>query len=259
MTALARQLPMMRGFLLPVSIVVVAEVAGRLTGLDSLTVALPSHIVVALGGALADGSLVQSTAETLLAVAAGVAIGTCLGLALGLLLGLSRSLDRLLAALIELLRPIPTVALIPLVILVAGLGFATEITIVAFGTMWPVFVISRSAILGVEPRLFEVAEALGFSWLQRIRKFIMPSIAPRVFLAFRLAVGFALIIAVTVEITTNPLGLGNAMVVAQNALNPALTLAVLIWIGFIGWALSRLLFELERFAFPAASSLGAKP
>ncbi|WP_022723222.1 ABC transporter permease [Rhodopseudomonas sp. B29] len=244
----------LRGLVVPVTLIATAEIAGRAAHLDSLTIALPSHIVVALAQALADGSLLQATAETLWAVLAGVALGTAFGLALGLALGLARPLDRLLAVLIELLRPIPTVALIPLVILVAGLGYLTEITIVAFGTMWPVFVISRSAILGVEPRLFEVADALGFSWPQRIQKFVLPSIAPRIFLAFRLAVGFALIIAVTVEITTNPLGLGNAMVVAQNALNPALTLAVLVWIGAIGWLFSRLLIIVERVAFPGMGS-----
>ncbi|WP_234831141.1 ABC transporter permease [Rhodopseudomonas palustris] len=254
MTAASKPFGTMRGLVVPVVLIVAAELGGRLAALDSLTLALPSQIVVALAAALADGTLLQATAETLWSVLSGVTIGTALGLILGLALGLSRPLDRLLAVLIELLRPIPTVALIPLVILIAGLGYVTEIVIVAFGTMWPVLIISRGAILGVEPRLFEVAQALGFSWPRRIQKFVLPSIAPRVFLAFRLAVGFALIIAVTVEITTNPLGLGNAMVVAQNALNPALTLAVLVWIGLIGWLLSRALVELERLAFPGAGS-----
>ena len=107
---------------------------------------------------------------------------------------------------IELIRPISTVSLIPLVILIPGLGYVTEISIIAFGTLWPVFIISRAAIHDVEPRLFEVAQALGLPRMQRVLMIVIHSIAPRRFLAFRLAVGLALIIAVTVEITTNPLG-----------------------------------------------------
>ncbi|KIZ46165.1 MULTISPECIES: ABC transporter permease subunit [Rhodopseudomonas] len=247
-----------RGLVIPVGLVVLTEAWGRSISLDSLTLAIPSNIVLTFGKAVVDGSIATATAQTLVAVVIGVTVGTAIGLVLGIALGLVRQLDRLFALTIELIRPIPTVALIPLVILIAGLGYGTEITIVAFGTLWPIFIMSRAAIRSVEPRLFEVADALGLSWWQRVQTIVLPSIAPRVFLAFRLAVGFALIIAVTVEITTNPLGLGNAMVIAQNALDPALALALLIWIGFIGWALSRILSRLEHLVFPASAITGPR-
>ena len=226
--------------MLPVALILLAETIERIAELNSLTVAIPSSIAAAFWAALQDGSIVNATTQTLLSVAIGVTIGTVIGLLLGIMLGLVRQLDRVFALTIELIRPIPTVALIPLVILISGLGYVTEISIIAFGTLWPVFIISRAAIHDVEPRLFEVAQALGLSWMQRVLMIVIPSIAPRIFLAFRLAVGFALIIAVTVEITTNPLGLGNSMTLAQNALNPALALALLVWIGLVGWVLHSL-------------------
>ena len=238
-----------RGFLLPVALILLAETIGRIVELNSLTVAIPSSVAAAFWAALQDGSIVSATTQTLLSVAIGVTIGTVIGLLLGIMLGLVRQLDRVFALTIELIRPIPTVALIPLVILISGLGYVTEISIIAFGTLWPVFILSRAAIHDVEPRLFEVAQALGLSWMQRVLMIVIPSIAPRIFLAFRLAVGFALIIAVTVEITTNPLGLGNSMTLAQNALNPALALALLVWIGLVGWVLGWVLHGVERLIF----------
>ena len=238
-----------RGFLLPVALILLAETIGRIVELNSLTVAIPSSVAAAFWAALQDGSIVNATTQTLLSVAIGVTIGTVIGLLLGIMLGLVRQLDRVFALTIELIRPIPTVALIPLVILIPGLGYVTEISIIAFGTLWPVFIISRAVIHDVEPRLFEVAQALGLSWMQRVLMIVIHSIAPRRFLAFRLAVGLALIIAVTVEITTNPLGLGNSMTLAQNALNPALALALLVWIGLVGWVLGWVLHGFERLIF----------
>ncbi|WP_163360685.1 ABC transporter permease subunit, partial [Klebsiella aerogenes] len=74
---------------------------------------------------------------------------------------------------------------------------------------------TRAAVRGVEPRLLEVARALRLSPFARIWKIVIPAALPRIFIAFRLAAGAALIVAVTVEITMNPMGLGFAMMTAQ--------------------------------------------
>ena len=91
---------------------------------------------------------------------------------------------------------------------------------------------------GIEPRLIEVSRVLRLSPGDRVRKIIIPAALPRIFLAFRLAAGIALIVAVTVEIAINPIGLGAAIMTAQQALRPDLMLAYLVWIGVIGYALN---------------------
>ena len=83
-----------------------------------------------------------------------------------------------------------------------------EIVIVAFACVWPILILSRAAVGGIEPRLMEVSRALRLSPADRVRKIIIPAALPRIFLAFRLAAGIALIVAVTVEIAINPIGLG---------------------------------------------------
>lgn len=226
---------------MPGAVIVLLEVLGRVSHLDSYSLALPSQVLVALWGAVSDGSIWSSTAQTLTAAFVGASVGCCIGLALGVALGLSPTLNKITSFTIELLRPIPSVALIPIIVLVSGLGFATEISIVAFGTVWPTLVLSRAAIAGIDARLIEVSDALRLSLAARIWKIILPSILPHLFVAFRLAIGFALVIAITVEITTNPIGLGYAMVLAQNALNPSLMLANLMWIGTLGALLNTLL------------------
>ena len=67
---------------------------------------------------------------------------------------------------------------------------------------------------------------------------MIPAALPRIFVAFRLAAGIALIVAVTVEIAINPIGLGSAIMLAQQALRPELMLAYLVWLGMVGWGLN---------------------
>ncbi len=214
----------------------------------------PSSIVAAFWTALLDGTIVRAT----LADARDLAWRSCHRHAArpsrsAFCSGLSRTADRLMEFSIEAFRPIPAVALIPIALLVFGFGFRMEIAIVAFAAFWPILILSRAAVAGVEPRLLQVARALGFGIAARIWKIVLPAALPRIFVAFRLAAGIALIVAVTVEIAANPLGLGYNMILAQQTLRPELMLALLVWLGVVGWSFNRLLLwsQLRLFG-PAA-------
>jgi ABC-type nitrate/sulfonate/bicarbonate transport system permease component len=89
-----------------------------------------------------------------------------------------------------------------------------------------------------------------------VRKIIIPAALPRIFLAFRLAAGIALIVAVTVEIAINPIGLGAGIMTAQQALRPDLMLAYLLWIGLVGYLLNTCLEVAQRHLFGRAALLG---
>ena len=142
---------------------------------------------------------------------------------------------------VEAIRPIPSIALLPIALIALGFGYRMEIVIVAFACVWPILILSRAAVRSIEPRLMEVARALRLPPAQRVWKIIIPAALPRIFVAFRLSAGIALIVAVTVEIAINPLGLGAGIMLAQQALRPDLMLAYLVWIGIIGYALNILL------------------
>jgi len=204
-----------RGAVVPIGLIVVAQLAAMAVNLRSDSLAAPSDIVVAGIEALADGTLVNRTLQTLAMAGAGLLIGTALGLALGILLGLSRPANYLMEISIEAVRPIPSVALIPVSDAVFGFGYRMEITTVAFATVWPVLILTRSAVAGIEPGLLEVARVLGLGFFARTIKIVVPAALPRIFVAFRLATGVALIVAVTVEIAANPLGLGYEMISAS--------------------------------------------
>lgn len=242
----------LKALALPLALLIAAEVAARTLGIRSDNLAAPSDVAVTLVAALADGRLLAWSAQTIASALAGLAIGGGLGLAVGALVGLSPMAGRVLQIPVEFFRPIPSVALLPIALLGFGFGFRMEIAVVAFACFWPVMILGGAAIAGVERRLLEVGRVMRFGVLARLTKIVLPAALPRLFVAFRLAAGVALIVAVTVEIAMNPLGLGHAMMNAQETLRPALMFAVLVWIGVVGWGLNALLLLAQRRLFGPA-------
>jgi len=130
--------------------------------------------------------------------------------------------------------------------LLFGFGTGLETSLVAFGTFWPQLLLIQAAVRRVDPQLLELGRLLGLSTAQRIRKIVLPAIVPRVFTALRLGMGFALVIAVTVELAGNPHGMGYAMLLAQQSLAPAMMIGWLAWIGVIGVLLNATMLRLQR-------------
>jgi ABC-type nitrate/sulfonate/bicarbonate transport system permease component len=246
----------MRPWCFPLAALALCEWYARTFAAGSDAIAPPSAALLAFGRAALDGTLLQATAFTLGAAALGLAVGGALGVALGIALGLSKHATRLTGLSIEMLRPIPSVALIPLAMLVFGFGLRMEFSVVAFAAFWPMLILTQAAVAQVEPRLLEVSQVLGLSPWQRSLKIVLPAIVPRLFVALRLGVAVSLVVAVTVEIAANPNGMGYAMMIAQQSLDPALMLAWLGWIGVVGYAINVAALWLQRYV---ARRMGAQP
>jgi ABC-type nitrate/sulfonate/bicarbonate transport system permease component len=245
-----------KAVLLPVAALVALELWARAIDLQSDSLAPPSAITTALIGAFEDGSILIATRDTLIPAFAGLLIGGAIGFGFGIALGIFHAFDRLMEVTIEAIRAIPSIALLPIALIALGFGYRMEIVIVAFACIWPILILSRAAVAGIEPRLMEVSRALRLSPADRVRKIIIPAALPRIFLAFRLAAGIALIVAVTVEIAINPIGLGAAIMTAQQALRPDLMLAYLLWIGTVGYLLNTGLVVAQRHLFGRAALVG---
>jgi NitT/TauT family transport system permease protein len=144
---------------------------------------------------------------------------------------------------------VPPVALIPVALLIFGLGPQLDIGMVAFAVFWPVIVMTTSAVGSVDVRYLEVALALRFSPAQRVLRFIIPAAAPRIAVGLRVGAGIALVIAVTTEIIANPLGLGYGVAMASTSLQPDLMFADLLCLGVVGVVLNAMFEAAERRAF----------
>lgn len=239
-----RWLERLRPWAVPAVLLLAAELVLRSRASDAL--APPSAALRAFAGTLGDGALLQATAFTLGAAALGLLLAVLLGVSLGLVLGLSQRAAALSVVSVEMLRPVPSVALIPLAMLVFGFGLRMEVAVVAFAAFWPLLLLTQAAVRQVDPRLLEVSQVLGLSAWQRSWKIVLPACVPRLFVALRLGVAIALVVAVTVEIAANPNGMGYAMMIAQQSLDPALMLAWLGWIGVVGFVVDAAALALQR-------------
>lgn len=249
--AVAPLLARWRGGVVPLLALLACEAAWCVHPVQSDAIAPPSAVLRALVIALGDGSLVLATAQTVAASLGGLLLGAGVGLFAGILLGLSRPAAASAALLIELLRPLPSVALIPVAMLVFGFGYRLEMAVISFAVLFPMLLLAHAAVRAVPNRLTEVSKVLGFSVAAHARKIVLPASLPRLFVALRLCVGIALVVAVTTEIASNPQGLGYALLAAQQSLAPDVMLAVLLWVGFVGWTANAGLLALERRWFGA--------
>jgi sulfonate transport system permease protein len=219
-------------------------------------IAAPTAMFEALVQMFRDGSVVEPTLFTLSTAALGLLVAICLSVPLGIMLGLSRRAALMGYLSIETLRPIPSVALIPLAMLVFGFGAKMETSIVTLATFWPILILTQSAAQQVEPGLLELSRMLRLSPVARAAKIVLPAIVPRLFVALQLGVAVALVVAVTVEIAGNPNGMGYAMITAQQNLKPAVMLAWLLWIGVLGYLINRSALWLQRWV---ATRMGVQP
>jgi ABC-type nitrate/sulfonate/bicarbonate transport system permease component len=249
----------LRGLVVPLGAIAVLQVLASVTHLKSDTLAAPLAALAAGAHAFTDGSIELATLQTLVNAFGGLLLGGGLGLLGGIVLGSAKALDRLMEFSIESLRPIPSVALIPVAMLIFGFGYRMEIAIVAFAAFWPVLILTRNAVAGVDRALYDVARVLQLSALDRTRKIVLPAALPRIVVAFRLAAGIALTVAVTVEVTTNPLGLGYGVMLAGQSLHPDLMLAYLVWIGVVGWGLNFAITSAQQRWFGRAAMVRAAP
>jgi NitT/TauT family transport system permease protein len=235
-----------RGFVIPVVLLALWEIGARTDFLPPDTMSQPSAIFAAGWEAMMDGSLLLATYQTFQTALLGLAIGSGIGIILGAVIGVSPVLEAVIGPTLDTIRPVPAVALIPLALLIYGFGVRMEVLVVSFSCIWPVLIVTVSAVRGIEPRLIEVSRMLQMPTLSRMRRIILPAALARIAIGIRVGAGVALIVAVTVEIVLNPQGLGYGMIIAAQSLQPELMWAQLLWVGFAGWLFNALLMMIDR-------------
>jgi ABC-type nitrate/sulfonate/bicarbonate transport system permease component len=230
----------------PVFVAGLWEVLARAGILSEDGFSRPTRFLAAAWKALGDGTLLQQTSETFGAAAFGLCIAAVAGIAAGTLLGVSRPLARAATLIIDALRTVPSVALIPLSLLVFGFSRNMSAAVAAFACFWPILIVTASAVRGIDPRLIEVGRMLGLSLPQRILKLALPAAIPAIMVGVRVAAGISIVVTVTTEIVSNPRGLGYGMSMAAQSLQPDLAWATLLWIGVVGWIVNWAILRLEQ-------------
>ncbi|OLR90275.1 nitrate ABC transporter permease [Actinokineospora bangkokensis] len=198
----------------------------------------PSVVLVTLVRLLGDADFLRALVATALATLISVVLATAIAVPAGLVLGSAAVVRRAVMALVEFLRPIPSVALIPLALLTFGTGPDTKIVLAVFGGVWPILFNTVYALDELDPLHVQTARAFGVGRLGVLGRVALPSAAPFVLTGVRLSTAIALAVVVSVELFSGgTIGLGQTIMEAsQGAAEMDVVLAGTVLAGVLGYA-----------------------
>ncbi|QLL66204.1 ABC transporter permease (plasmid) [Sinorhizobium mexicanum] len=195
----------------PALVVLVWEAASRLGLLSPYTLTAPSTAVVTGYELLADGTLLPHLLASAVRAYAGLFLGVTAGVVLALVSGLTRSGEALIDGVVQIKRAIPTLALVPLVIIWLGIGEAMKIFLIFTAVLVPVYINTHAALRGIDIGHVELARTLGLTRAEFVRRVALPGALPGFFVSLRLAVTLCWTALVVLELINTQTGIGYLM------------------------------------------------
>ena len=233
------------GVLFAVAALALAEAGVRLLDLTA-SVAAPLDAARALVDGLADGSLSGEIATTLATYGQGLALALAIGIPLGMALGSHRLIEDGASVVVEFLRPIPAVALLPLAIFWFGPGTPTLRFLVAYAAVWPILVNTIYGVRGVDRMLYDVAAISGVRGAARIVRVSVPAALPSIVTGIRISAALALVVCVTAEYFVGSQGVGAYLYAHQVAYRLPELYAAAALTGLLGLAIDAALRSAAR-------------
>jgi NitT/TauT family transport system permease protein len=240
-----------RGAIGIIGAVAVAELASRLGIGDAAALPPVSTVLMRTGGLVTDTGFLGDVAATIEAWGGGILLAIVLAVPVGLGLGSIPWLGNASRAVVEFLRPIPSVALIPLALIIFASTTNAKTALVTYAAIWPILVNTLYALRDVDPVAKEALRSFGFGPLSVLWRVTLPSAAPFVATGVRVATSVGLIVVISAELFSGgESGLGAYLLSTQSAGGHTdLLLAGAVWAGLLGLVINAILIWAERHAF----------
>jgi len=235
-----------RAVIVPCALLLVWETSVRLGLVDPLFLPAPSAMFRALWEIALTGELWVNIGVSLWRIACGYTIAAALAIPLGLALGYSATLRAYLDGLLELLRPVPPIALIPVSILWLGIDNASKVAIIAYACFWPLML---NVVLGVEeipPLLQRAARTMGITGFHYFIKVMFPAALPKIIVGLRISAGLAFVVVVAAEMVAASSGLGYMILDAERTFRSGLMFGGIVLLSILGFLLNSALVRVER-------------
>lgn len=231
------------GVLLIAGLLVAWELAARAAGSPSF----PSFGAVLNTLVKDGGELTAQLGITLTRAAAGFGLALVTVLPLGLFIGRTPRVGQYLEPLIDLLRPLPPLAIVPVAMLFLGTGSAAKIGVVFYGAAFPLLINAIDATRATHPLLVQVARSVGLTRAEIMRRIDLPAALPQIMAGVRLSVAVALLISVSSEMLLSTDGLGNYLMRAQEQFRIDAGLAGIVVIALASLAVTQAVVRIERY------------
>lgn len=218
----------------PVLLLVIWSVGSATGWLDPRVLSAPWTVVTTTGDLIADGRLQSNLWTSTQRAFAGLGLGILLGTVLALLSGLSRLGEAVLDGPIQIKRAIPSLALLPLLILWLGIGESMKVTTITLGVFVPIYIHTHNGLRTIDSRYVELAQTVELSRWEFIRRVVLPGALPGFLLGLRFAVTGAWLALVVVEQINSTSGIGYMMELARTYGQTDIIIVGLVLYGALG-------------------------
>lgn len=228
-------LPIPFGMLLgPVALLLVWSAGSAAGWIDPRILSAPWTVVTTAGELIADGRLQQNLAVSAQRAALGLVFGIVAGTVFALISGLSRWGEALIDGPVQIKRAIPSLALLPLLILWFGIGETMKVTTIALGVFVPVYIHTHNGLRSIDSRYVELARTVGLGQREFLTKVVLPGALPGFLLGLRFAVVGAWLALVVVEQINATSGIGYMMELARTYGQTEVIIVGLVLYGLLG-------------------------
>lgn len=209
---------------------------------------VPSPVAAydSLASGFMTGTLFAETLNTVFAMLVGWLACSVLGVILGSIIGIWPLARQSIGPVLEIFRPMPPAAVIPLAIAILGLTQGMSLSVVIFGAIWPALLATVHGFSSIEPRLREVGRALDMSMLSFIWKIALPNATPDIIAGMRLSMVVSLVLVVITDMITGRNGLGSLVVLASRTFDMAGLFGGLILLSLVGFVSNAAIQAVER-------------
>jgi sulfonate transport system permease protein len=218
----------------PVLLLAIWSIGSATGWIDQRVLSAPWTVVTTAGELIADGRLQSNLWTSAQRALIGLALGIVLGVVLALISGLSRLGEAVLDGPIQIKRAIPSLALLPLLILWLGIGESMKIVTILLGVFIPIYIHTHNGLRTIDSRYVELAQTVGLSQWEFIRRVVLPGALPGFLLGLRFAVTGAWLSLVVVEQINSTSGIGYMMELARTYGQTDIIIVGLVVYGALG-------------------------
>lgn len=240
------------GIATPLLLLAAWELGGRAGVVDTRFFPPPSDIAVTAVDMLRSGSLQDDFVITMRAWLIAFVAGTLIGTASGVLLGLSRIARAALEPVLSAFYTIPKLAILPLLLMIFGLGETPKIILVALGVFFITWISALEAVLDVPEGYLETARSFAVGRARMLRKVLIPAVLPQIFIGLRIAIGQSILILIGVEFVTGDDGLGHMIWNSWQIFAADRMYVGIILVALIGFLLTNAVQLVGRWCVPWA-------
>lgn len=223
------------GFILVFFLLFLWEVLSRTNYVNAVFLPPVSSVFLTFIRLLRLGQFWTDILATLGRCLSGYVIACCIGIPMGILMGRSEKLFNVFEPLVEMLRPIPSAAIIPVAILFLGIEDKMKVFVIVYACLWPILINTIDGVKGIDRILIETGKTFNLTNRQFLFKIVIPGASPSIVTGMRISLAISLILAITVEMISGNNGIGFFILDAERSFKFTEMYAAIILIGFLGY------------------------